>query len=333
MRISGNLGLQIARKQVDSFASYKNFRDMTSTFWMAVVASFAGATGFALNLIVIMTRFLKPKSLTAFQLVVALMSVNDTILSILFSFVAAVMYSEFRWIYPHYACKLLFPAITTIMSVNVGCIFLISYERYRAVVHPFKRRLTVKQIWMATFLTWILCVLSSIPNILALKMQPYGECRESWNNTLAPKIYSVCLLLFVYLIPLTAIIIMHIRIGLRLRKSTKDIDKLTQGSFLCIHRKLKRNVKVVRLLVSIVLAFTALVLPTKIYYLIWDLLPHLVTESVSLVLDAYKSFFYIHVIVNPLLYSVTDAEFRRDVMDLFCCKLWKRNDQSSGILN
>ena len=294
---------------------------------MAIIATIAAIFGFFLNLVVLTVRFLKWKSST-FQLLLASLAFNDMALSIAFAFLAPLLYADFQWIYPQFACKLLFPSITILMSVNVGCMFVVSYERYRAVIHPFKPRFSIKKTLISLAVIWILSIGITVPNIIVLRMQHYRECRETWNDTVVPKIYSACLLVFGYVTPLVSIVTMHVLIWCRVRQSGSKISRFNAKN--CVTKiKRRRNMQIVKLLVSITVAFSIFVLPTKIYYLMWDFAPNLVTEEVSRALKGYKSLYYLHVVVNPILYSLTDKEFRIDFVDVLRCKVRRRNDYST----
>ena len=294
---------------------------MHISFWMGVVAACSAVMGFSLNLIVILVRTVKRKTMTTFQLLLTIIAFNDMVLSLLFGLLSALMLNDFKWIYHPSACKVLFPTVTHFMTVNVGCIFTVSYERYRAIVHPFKPRPSVRRIIIVINIIWVASIVSAIPNILSLRMQPYGECRESWSDTVAPKIYSVCLLLVIYALPLLLIIVMHVSIGLKLRKARSRFNVHRMRGASSFQHKLKRNVQTVKLLIYVVVAFSLLILPTKLYYLVWDLAPEIITKDAEVILDGYKSLYYIHVIANPVLYSLTNAQFRKDLKDLILCRI------------
>lgn len=304
---------------------------MDVTMWMFVIATFSAVLGFLLNSFVITVRIVKRRTMTTFQLLLAVIAFNDLFLSILFGLIAALMHHHFQWIYHPSACKILFPAVTTFMSVNVGCMFLVSYERFRAIIYPFKPRISIKRTLKVVALIWIASTFCIIPNIIALRIQPYGECRESWGNEVTPKVYSLCLLVLVYVLPLSFIIAMHVSIGLRLHKISKRLVDFRSGAARLSRQKLNRSMRTVKLLALIVAAFSVFVLPTKVYYLIWDFAPDLVTERVHIILEGYKSLYYIHVIVNPILYSLTNAQFRKDICDVMQCRVVNTKEHTSGL--
>ena len=294
---------------------------MQITFWMGIVAAFAAVVGFLLNFLVIVVRIIKRKTMTTFQLMLCTIAFNDMVLSLLFGFISALLLHDFKWIYHPSACKVLFPTVTHFMSVNVGCMFTVSYERYRAIVHPFKRKFSMKKTIIVIIVIWVLSIGCTVPNIIALRMQPFGECRETWSDTTAPKIYSLCLLVLIYVLPLSFVIVMHVVIGVKLRKARGrfNVQRTRETSFL--RHTMKRNVQTVKLLVSITVAFSLFVLPTKLYYAVWDLAPDVITDNAASILDGYKSMYYIHVIVNPILYSLTNSQFRTDLKDVFRCRI------------
>ena len=306
---------------------------MDILFFTGTVAGCSAALGFLLNFLVILVRVIKRPTMTTFQLLLTTIAFNDMVLSLLFAFMAALMLNGFNWIYHPSACKVLFPTITVFMSVNVGCMFVVSYERYRAIVHPFQPRFSTKRNVLFIVIIWIISVGTVVPNIIALRMQSYGQCRESWGDETTPKIYSLCLIVLVYVLPLSSITIMHILIALKLRRAGNLFDAHRRGGCNFLQHKLQRNVRTVRLLVSITIAFSLFVLPTKLYYLIWDFAPDLATGKVADILDGYKSLNYIHVIINPILYSLTNLQFRKDLCDVLRCRTLNKLEQTSGIIS
>ena len=287
---------------------------MNVAFWMGIIAAFSAVIGFLLNMLVIVVRFVKRRTMTTFQLLLATIAFNDMILSLLFGFMSALMLNNFTWIYHPSTCRILFPMVTNFMSVNVGCMFTVSYERYRAIMNPFKPKISMKRTIVAISLIWVLSIASAIPNIVALHIQPNGECRESWNDEISPQIYSSCLLILLYVFPLSSMIVMHIIIGLKLRRARNRFGM--QGRASCSRHNMKNNVQTIKLLLSITIAFSIFVLPTKLYYFVWDLAPSLITDDAATFLSGYKSLYYIHVIVNPILYSLTSSKFRKDLKDV-----------------
>ena len=310
---------------------WNQITDMQITFWMGIVAACAAAAGFSLNLIVIAVRIVKRKTMTTFQLMLCTIAFNDMVLSVLFGFMSALMLNDFKWIYHPYACKVLFPTVTHFMSVNVGCMFTVSYERYRAIVHPFKRRFSMRRTILVIIVIWALSIGCTVPNVIALRLQPYGECRETWSDTTAPKVYSLCLLVLIYVLPLSFVIAMHVIIGVKLRKTRGRFNAHRTQETSYLRHKMNRNLQTVKLLISITIAFSLFVLPTKLYYAVWDLAPNLITENAAAILDGYKSMYYIHVIVNPILYSLTNSQFRKDLADVFWCRIVDSTDQAIAI--
>ena len=287
---------------------------MNVASWMGIIAAFSAVVGFLLNMLVIVVRFVKRKTITTFQFLLATIAFNDMVLSLLFGFMSALMLNNFIWIYHPSACRILFPMVTNFMSVNVGCMFTVSYERYRAIMNPFKPRISMKRTIVAISLIWMLSTAFAIPNVVALHIQPDGECRESWNNDISPQIYSSCLLITFYVLPLASMIVMHIIIGLKLRRARNRFGRHERASR--SRQNMKNNVQAMKLLLSITIAFSIFVLPTKLYYLVWDLAPGLITDDVAVFLSGYKSLYYIHVIVNPILYSLTSSKFRKDLKEV-----------------
>ena len=299
---------------------------------MSIVVAMASGLGLLSNLNVIALRFIKRNTATTFQMLLGMLALNDFVLSILFAFLAPIMYRDYVWIYSSFACKLLFPSITTVSAVNVGTILLISYERYRAIKHPFRPKLTFRRMILTVLVVWIVSIFFAIPKIIALELGEDGVCEEHWSNATFPKIYSAVLLVFVYLVPLIGIATFHIIIVHKLKQTDGSranycISQNFNANSVIICRR-QRNMKIMKLLTVISMVFAVCILPTKIQYVIGDFAPDLFTEGVSNALHVYQGLFYFHVVMNPVFYSLADKHFRKDMLQLLCCKLTEMGNSS-----
>lgn len=96
--------------------------------------------------------------------------------------------------------------------------------RYRAVVHPWKPRLTSLQTAAIIVSTWSVSFILVLPYALALKIQN-GYCEEEWSHPAAVKVYTMGLFLFQFALPLLIITFAYIMVAKKLRNQAARIAR------------------------------------------------------------------------------------------------------------
>ena len=83
--------------------------------------------------------------------------------------------------------------------------------------------------------------------------------------------------------------------------------------------------KLIKILVVIVTLFALLTLPIHIWYLWYEFSDRSESQNYSLeVVEIFASLMYMHSAVNPIIYSIMDRSFRRDVKMMFGRKSRKK---------
>lgn len=126
-------------------------------------------------------------------------------------------------------CKLLWPAMTLFTNCSAATLAAISYDRYRAVIYPWKPRFTTIQTTIIISSTWLMSLLLVLPYILALKMQD-GSCVEDWPVSFAVKLYTMGLFIFQYALPLLIIGFAYSMVALKLREQASLLARNRQAS-------------------------------------------------------------------------------------------------------
>ena len=241
-----------------------------------------------------------------------------------------------KWIYGRVLCKVIPPFLLLSGLAAEGSIIVIACERYRGINNPLAKRWSIKHIILALLMNWVLSFLSISPYINAMSYyidhDNSTQCVETWGkdieeherNSIA---YTLFLLVGSFVIPMTIIGVLYGKIIYILRHP-KEVSGDEQ-TCLQMKRRRKKDIRVTKLLVSVIIAFVICVLPNHLGSLIqfmFPLSPTSFTVVVYITLIPYP----FHCAVNPIIYSIVDDKFRRDIKAVFCChkKTLKRKNFS-----
>ena len=234
------------------------------------------------------------------------------------------------WLYGKLGCKVVQSLVTLGAFIAIGVIFIIAVERYYGIVHPFKTGISTKKRCYGLLLVNIVVAnIPIIPRSMHLMIHTEStQCIENWPNKQSPVIYDWVILVNYWILPVFIISIMYQRIYRALNKR-KAVCKTLNGSQ---HNKqqmkrLKDNHRTMRNLVAVLIAFTLFTLPNKLNWVILDMQGGYHNTPWYQFINYCCSVLYnLHVLVNPLVYTLVDERFRRRVHNLLRTKI--RNVQT-----
>ena len=175
------------------------------------------------------------------------------IISIPFQFHAALLQ---RWVLAAFMCPL--APFVQVMTVNVSIftLMILAIDRYFAVIHPLKPRVSKHIAKIAIGITWAFAIVSGLPMLFFNKvllirdeLNPGGYkpfCANVWPD-LYNKVYTIYLVVLQYILPLAVILCAYIRVGCRIwgaktpgyAMDTRDRiinrNKKKVGQFMLIH--------------------------------------------------------------------------------------------------
>jgi neuropeptide Y receptor len=164
--------------------------------------------------------FQRMRTVTNYFIVnLAFSDIMMAILCIPFSFIANTMYTY--WPFGPVLC----PVVTYCQTVSVflSCLTLvaIAIDRYVAIIHPLKPRLTVKQAFVVIAIIWVLATGISLPVAILSRIEKRKDhrkvvrdyCTEIWQSPQQKYNYSLSIMLLQYFVPLSIFVFTYIRIG------------------------------------------------------------------------------------------------------------------------
>ena len=259
-----------------------------------------------------------PELKTTFNMLIVNMAASD-ILDVITAIPLSIayLYESVKWFsggFGAFLCKTLpFLAFVSI-GTSVLTLTVMTFDRYRAIVHTMRRPLTPRLTAVAIGSTWVISGLVFASELYKYKLfNAAGQvmCASRWVDDLqeSHKITTYELIIrfiLLYLIPLLTMAVLYTRIVLHLCKRKapgEHIDKTHQ-------RIEKQNRKVIVMLVTIVTIFAICWLPAHVNHFlvtfnfnVYSCLP------TSLVLTLY---FVTHgnTAINPCLYLIFNENFR-----------------------
>lgn len=179
-----------------------------------------------------------------------------------------------NWPFGAFMCKVVYPLQTALTAVSVATLTCMAIERYRAIITPFKPKKTGRFIKMTICAVWCLSVLLVSPYIAVLTHKHEElSCTEAWQGVHHPKVFTVCVFLLLYSLPLCIISPAYMCIGFRLHSDDKKMQLFskTQGAgnrqfYKLVRQRSRNNVVIVKTFLFGAVAFGLCLLP---YHVMW----------------------------------------------------------------
>lgn len=225
-----------------------------------------------------------------------------------------------------------------VTSVSVSEFAFFFFPRFRCIVYPFRKKLTLRKALITIAVIWVLALIIMCPSAVTLTVTrdeyhfmldaynnsyPLYSCWEAWPDQEMRKIYTTVLFSYIYLAPLTLIVVMYARIAFKLFKSSALIrDSQSEENE---KRKVsKRKIKVINMLIIVALFFTLSWLPLWTLMLLTDY-GNLAEYQLSLITVYFFPFAhwlaFFNSSINPIIYGYFNENFRRGFQEAFKVQL------------
>ena len=133
--------------------------------------------------------------------------------------------NDYVWPFGRVLCKTLWPLATLSATSASLTLALISFDRYRVIMHPFKQRLSSKQVKYSIGFTHLLGLLFVLPYVYYLDLSgETHECKETWPAFSYRQAYTLFLFIAQYGIPLAFMSVMYSITLLNLHVSSSKFE-------------------------------------------------------------------------------------------------------------
>lgn len=218
-------------------------------------------------------------------------------------------------------CKTITPMATMTFFVSIFTLTSMAVHRCYVITNPFKPEMRRRKIVVWLIGLWVASFLAVLPLVIVAQGDFGTECDETWDFNSGVKVYTVCLFVLQYSLPLAIITVAYIRIAVDLLNSSTERygpakalnnNQGCEGNRVLCSSVRHEDIQVLKTVAVIVLVFAICILPVQ---LSWMMLhfggerEKRISETVFMKFDFLLSIF--HSCLNPLVYGTLTRRFRR----------------------
>uniref|UniRef100_A0A2S2NKP8 Neuropeptide Y receptor n=1 Tax=Schizaphis graminum TaxID=13262 RepID=A0A2S2NKP8_SCHGA len=245
------------------------------------------------------------------------MAVGDLLMTLFcvpFSFVATLLLQY--WPFGSDLCHTVSFAQAVAVLVSAYTLVAISVDRYIAIMWPLKPRASRHQAKYIIALVWTVAVITAFPILLVTTLEQPSSwhqqcglyiCNENWSSENVRHYYNVALLVLQYCIPFAVLLFTYVNIGVVVWGKRTPGEAQNSRDV----RMAKSKRKMIKMMVTVVIAFTVCWLPYNILLILWDHEPSLSTwSSLPYVWFLFHWLAMSHTCYNPLIYCWMNTRYR-----------------------
>lgn len=209
-------------------------------------------------------------------------------------------------------CKTISPLATMTFFVSVFTLTSMAIHRCYVITNPFKPEMRKWKIVVWLIGLWIASFLAVVPLVIVAHGGFGTECDENWPSDKGRKVYTACLFVLQYSLPLAIITAAYIRIAVDLLKSSTERFGPGKSFNNNGHRVRKEDIQVLKTVAVIVLVFAICLLPVQLAWMLTDFggeREQRIAQEVFFKFDVLLSI--LHSCLNPLVYGTLTRRFRR----------------------
>ena len=286
-------------------------------YLLIFVLSIAG-NGAMLTIFCRRSRVQSDKDILLVNMIVAESAVAAT--SVPFDF--ALLLVDQRWVFGPIMCYILWPVQTASFGALVFTLTAMSTQRYQGIVHPMKKKTSIKATKITVAAIWLVSLILVVPYGVFLRFVD-GECSETWGSV-GSQVYTLGLFTFHYVIPLVIISFCYARIAFRIRSDHKHSAKIVSGTKIARMKRSRRHNRAARMVIMFIVVFAVCMLPHHAVWL-WITFGANVPFSEDLLTFSYM-FTFTSSFANPLVYFTHNPAFKARLLRILC----RRSDEQNG---
>ncbi|XP_043932931.1 probable G-protein coupled receptor 83 [Protopterus annectens] len=260
---------------------------------------------------------------TATSLFIANLAIADLMITLLNAPFTLVRFVSSTWIFGKAMCHISRFAQYCSLHVSALTLTAVALDRYQAIMHPLKPRISVLKGISCIALIWIMASCFSLPyaiyqklvNIHYGKMKTQRLCMPSFpapSDTFC-KYLDLATFIMLYLLPLLIITVVYATVAKKLwfRNAIGDI---TTEQYVAQRRKKKKTMK---MLIVVVVVFSVCWFPLNCYVVLTS---SQVIQTSNGLFFAFHWFAMSSTCYNPFIYCWLNEQFRSELKTLiqFC---------------
>uniref|UniRef100_A0A8C8RRU0 Pyroglutamylated RF-amide peptide receptor n=1 Tax=Pelusios castaneus TaxID=367368 RepID=A0A8C8RRU0_9SAUR len=242
-----------------------------------------------------------------------------------------------EWLGGPFVCKMVPFIQTTAVVASTLTMTCIAVERYQGIVHPLKmkRQYTNKRAYKMLGFVWTIAVIVGSPMLYVQTLEVKYDflynlhhvcCLESWHSIDLRQAYAIFILVALFLVPLTAMLLLYSRIGYELwiKKRIGDssvLNTLSHHEMAKITRKKKRAVM---MMVIVVLFFAACWAPFHVVHMLFEynnLEESYDDVTVKIIFAIVQAVGFFNSFNNPVVYTFMNENFKKSFVAILFCHI------------
>lgn len=237
------------------------------------------------------------------------------------------------WVLGEALCHVVPMSLGVSVYVSTLTSTAIAVDRYFAIVHPFRARMTARMCLLVILAVWVTSVTISLPLAVYQQLswddlQGVYVCQEHWPIYSARQFFTVTSLVLQYLVPCSIITVCYSLVSAALRRRSRAKKGLTANGGVVPGRgpnhreqlEIRRNRRTNNMLIAMVTIFVCCWLPLNVINFTAEYYEEMVEWNYYLLI-----FFVGHVtamsstIYNPFLYAWMNDTFRKEFKRVLPC--------------
>ncbi|XP_062272642.1 tachykinin receptor 1a [Scomber scombrus] len=222
-----------------------------------------------------------------------------------------------EWYFGPVYCRFhnFFPIAAVFASIH--SMTAIALDRYMAIIHPLKQRMSSTQTKVVVGVIWGLAMFLAFPQYYYSNVEQYPGrvlCYIDWpEHTASKKIYHVCVAILIYFLPLLVMGCAYLVVGLTLWASEIPGDSSDRYK-----EQLTAKRKVVKMMIVVVSTFAICWLPYHVFFLLHEFFPKMFEKA--FIQQVYLAIMWLAMsstMYNPIIYCCLNDRFRAGFKQAF----------------
>ncbi|KAI7805922.1 pyroglutamylated RF-amide peptide receptor isoform X2 [Triplophysa rosa] len=206
----------------------------------------------------------------------------------------------------------------------------IAVERYQGIVHPLKikRQCTPQRAYRMLGVVWIAAMTVGSPMLFVQQLEVKYDflyehqhvcCQERWSSSAHRKQYATFILVFLFVLPLGAMLLIYTRIGITLWicKQVGDSSVLNTMNHREVSKISRKKRRAIKMMVTIVVLFTVCWAPFHTVHMLFEYsyLGKKYDEiTVNIIIAVTQAIGFSNSFNNPIIYAFMNENFQKNCM-------------------
>ncbi|MBN3312194.1 QRFPR protein, partial [Atractosteus spatula] len=246
-----------------------------------------------------------------------------------------------EWLGGVFVCKTVPFVQSTAIVTGILTMTCIAIERYQGIVYPLKmkRQYTPKRAYKMLGVVWTVAVIVGSPMLYVQQLEVKYDflydhhhvcCQERWRSSAHRQVYATFILVALFILPLTAMLILYSRIAFELwvRKRVGDSSVLNTMNHSEINKIARKKKRAVKMMITVVLLFTICWAPFHVVHMLFeynDFEKEYDDVTVSMIIAIVQAVGFFNSFNNPIVYAFMNENFKKNCLSTLSRCVRRRN--------